>query len=522
MSPVHRSEAISAAGILPAVCLIAAWHTLLIMMKDETALFGWRFDNSYSRLPVAFYSRVNPTPVAEPRLVLVNLPLAQFLGLDGTVFTKPHAAAFFAGNRIFPGADPIAQAYAGHQYGNLVRLGDGRAILLGEHVTGDGQRFDIQLKGSGPTPYSRRGDGRAALGPMLREYLISEAMHALGIPTTRSLVVATTGEPVFREQPLLGAVLTRIAASHIRVGTFEYFAALGDTVNLRVLADYTLRRHFPGHLEAENPVLEMLKEVIERQAFLVSQWMRVGFVHGVMNTDNVALSGETIDYGPCAFIDWYDPATVFSSIDHHGRYAFGQQPGIAGWNLARFADALLPILDPKPDTAVAKANEALENFAGRFEHHWLAAMRGKLGLFTAEPEDAALAEDLLDWMHKSGADYTHTFRNLRANADLELLELSASADAAFTIWHRRWTERLARQPQPSTEVVRLMNANNPAVIPRNHQVEAALAAAAGSDLKPLEQLLEALARPYEEAGQPGELLNPPVSGTPICRTFCGT
>jgi serine/tyrosine/threonine adenylyltransferase len=332
-------------------------------------------------------------------------------------------------------------------------------------------------------------------------------------------VVAATGEPVFREQPLLGAVLTRIAASHIRVGTFEYFAALGDTDNLRVLTDYALRRHFPGDLEAENPVLEMLKEVIERQAFLVSQWMRVGFVHGVMNTDNVALSGETIDYGPCAFIDSYDPATVFSSIDHHGRYAFGQQPGIAVWNLARFADALLPILDPKPDTALAKANDALEAFAGRFQHHWLAAMRGKLGLFTVEPEDGALAEELLIWMHKSSADYTYTFRNLPPNGDSQR---SASADAAFTIWHRRWTERLARQPQPSTEVVRLMNANNPAVIPRNHEVEDALAAAVAGDLKPLEQLLEALARPYEEAGQPGGLLNPPLSGTPVCRTFCGT
>ena len=489
------------------------------MTNDETARFGWRFDNSYSRLPAVFHSRVNPAPVADPRLVLLNLQLAQSLGLDSTAVSKPEAAAYFAGNQLFPGAEPIAQAYAGHQYGNLVRLGDGRAILLGEHVTAAGHRFDIQLKGSGPTPYSRRGDGRAALGPMLREYLISEAMHSLGIPSTRSLAVVSTGEPVFREQPLPGAVLTRIAASHIRVGTFEYFAALGDTDNLRVLADYTLRRHFPEHVEAENPVLEMLKEVIERQAFLISQWMRVGFVHGVMNTDNVALSGETIDYGPCAFMDSYDPATVFSSIDHHGRYAFGQQPGIAGWNLARFAEALLPILDPEPHTAVAQANEALETFAGRFQHHWLAAMRGKLGLFTVESEDAGLAEELLNWMHKSSSDYTHTFRNLRPNADLDS---SASADAAFNLWHRRWTERLERQPQPWTEAVRLMNAHNPAVIPRNHEVEVALVAAVDGDLQPLEHLLRALASPYEEAGQPARLLNPPVSGTPVCRTFCGT
>jgi uncharacterized protein YdiU (UPF0061 family) len=489
------------------------------MTNDETALFGWRFDNSYSRLPAAFHSQVNPTPVAEPRLVLVNHSLAQSLGINTAAFTNPEAAAYFTGNVMFTGAEPIAQAYAGHQYGNLVRLGDGRAILLGEHITAAGQRFDIQLKGSGPTPYSRRGDGRAALGPMLREYLTSEAMHSLGIPSTRSLAVASTGEPVFREQPLTGAVLTRTAASHIRVGTFEYFAALGDKDHLRVLADYTLRRHFPKHLEAENPVLEMLKEVIERQASLMSQWMRVGFVHGVMNTDNVALSGETIDYGPCAFIDSYDPATVFSSIDHHGRYAFGQQPGVAGWNLARFADALLPILDLEPHIAVAQANEALENFAGRFQHHWLAVMRGKLGLFTLESADAALAEELLVWMHKSSSDYTHTFRNLRPSPDLDS---PASADAAFKLWHQRWTERLSRQPQPWTEVVRLMNAHNPAVIPRNYEVEVALAAAVAGDLKPLEQLLGALARPYEEAGQPGGLLNPPPSGTPFCRTFCGT
>ncbi|MDB6034750.1 MAG: hypothetical protein JWM16_5088 [Verrucomicrobiales bacterium] len=489
------------------------------MMNDETEQFGWRFDNSYIRLPGAFYSRVNPTPVAEPRFVLLNRPLAQSLGLDSAEFAKPEAAAYFTGNRIFAGAEPIAQAYAGHQFGNFVRLGDGRAILMGEHCTAAGHRFDIQFKGSGPTPYSRRGDGRAALGPMLREYLISEAMHALGIPTTRSLAVAGTGEPVFREETLPGAVLTRVAASHIRVGTFEYFAALDNTDGLRVLADYTLRRHFPEQMKAENPVLAMLKEVIERQAFLISQWMRVGFVHGVMNTDNMALSGETIDYGPCAFIDSYDPAAVFSSIDQHGRYAFGQQPGIASWDLARFAEALLPILDPKPDAAIAQANQALADFAGRFQHHWLAALRAKLGLFTVEPEDAALAEELLNWMHETGADYTHAFRNLRPNP---APESSLSTDAKFATWHRRWTERLARQPQAWEEVSRLMNAHNPAVIPRNHEVEAALAAANADDLTRLEHLLVALARPYEEAGQPGALLNPPPTGTPVCRTFCGT
>jgi serine/tyrosine/threonine adenylyltransferase len=485
------------------------------MMTDETEQFGWRFDNSYLRLPAKFYSPVPPTPVAEPRLVVWNRPLAQSLGLNPAAFTEPEAAAYFTGNRIFPGAEPIAHAYAGHQFGNLVRLGDGRAILMGEHLTAAGQRFDVQFKGSGPTPYSRRGDGRAALGPMLREYLISEAMHAFGIPTTRSLAVAGTGEPVFREQPLPGAILTRMAASHIRVGTFEYFAALGDTDSLRVLADYTLRRHFPDHLQAENSVLAMLKEVVERQAFLISQWMRVGFVHGVMNTDNMALSGETIDYGPCAFIDSYDPAAVFSSIDSHGRYAFGQQPQIAGWNLARFAETLLPILDPDPDAALEQANQALADFTDRFQHHWLAALRAKLGLFTVEPEDASLAADLLNSMHKTHADYTQTFRNLRP-------ESTNPINATLSSWHERWTERLARQPQTRSEVIQLMNAHNPAVIPRNHEVESALASATAGDLRPLEELLVALARPYDEVDQPIGLLNPPPPGTPVCQTFCGT
>ncbi|MEA3212006.1 MAG: serine/tyrosine/threonine adenylyltransferase [Chthoniobacter sp.] len=481
---------------------------------------GWHFDNSYARLPEGFHTRVNPTPVVQPRLVLFNRPLARSLGLDPAAFAGPKAAAISTGNEIPPGAEPIAQAYAGHQYGSFVRLGDGRAILLGEHRTPSGDRFDIQLKGAGPTPYSRRGDGRAALGPMLREYLISEAMHALGIPTTRSLAVAATGEAVFREEPLPGAVLTRVAASHIRVGTFEYFAALGDIDALRVLADHTLRRHFPDQVESEYPALGLLEEAIERQASLTALWMRVGFVHGVMNTDNMALSGETIDYGPCAFIDAYDPAAVFSSIDRHGRYAFGQQPQIAAWNLARLAEALLPILHPEPETALIRANEALESFQDRFHHHWLAAMRGKLGLSSAEPDDASLVEEFLRWMHRTRADYTHTFRNLRPDA---IPEPAPPADEAFSAWHRRWTERLARQPQRRTEVVRLMNAHNPAVIPRNHVVEAALAAATnGSDLIPLEHLQTALATPYDEVGQPAELLHPPPPGTPACRTFCGT
>ncbi len=481
---------------------------------------GWRFDNSYARLPGAFHTRVNPTPVGSPRLVLFNGSLARSMGLDPAAFSGPDAAAHFTGNQMFAGVDPIAQAYAGHQFGNLTRLGDGRAILLGEHLTPSGDRFDIQLKGAGPTPYSRRGDGRAALGPMLREYLISEAMHALGIPTTRSLAVAGTGETVFREELLHGAVLTRVAASHIRVGTFEYFAAIGDTDALRVLADHTIRRHFPHHTDSDQAALGLLEEVMERQASLIAHWMRVGFVHGVMNTDNMAMSGETIDYGPCAFIDAYDPAAVFSSIDHQGRYAFRQQSRIAAWNLARFAEALLPILHKEPETSLAVANAALESFQDRFRRHWLAAMRCKLGLFTAEPDDASLVEELLRAMHRTQADYTHTFRNLRPHATVEPRHLS---DAAFTSWHQRWTERLSRQPQSIEEVVRLMNAHNPAVIPRNHEVEAALTAASTrNDLAPLKLILAALANPYNEAGQPGALLNPPPPGTPTCRTFCGT
>ena len=473
---------------------------------------GWNFDNSYARLPAVFHIRVVPTPVAQPCLVLLNHPLACALGLDPHAFATPAAAALFTGNQLPPGAEPIAQAYAGHQYGHLARLGDGRAILLGEHLTPGGARFDIQLKGPGPTPYSRSGDGRAALGPMLREYLISEAMHALGIPTTRSLAVATTGEPVFREQPLPGAVLTRVAASHIRVGTFAYFAALGDTAALRLLADHTLRRHFPERAESAHPVVALLEETIERQAALIAQWMRVGFVHGVMNTDNMALSGETIDYGPCAFIDTYDPAAVFSSIDRHGRYAFGQQPAIAAWNLARFAEALLPILHPEPDAAVACAQEAIDSFHERFRRHWLAALRGKLGLFTAEPDDASLAEDLLALLHQTRADYTRTFRQLHPTA--------LPADPALAAWHQRWTDRLTRQPQTATEVTRRMHAHNPAIIPRNHAVEAALAAATAHDLTPLQTLLTALANPSTEPGH--TLLDPPPPDTPRCRTFCGT
>ena len=503
-----------------------------------SARSGWRWDNSYARLPEGLHSSVHPTPVSGPRWGIFNHDLATTLGLDGHQLGQPEQVDFFVGNRLYEGSEPIAQAYAGHQFGNLARLGDGRAILLGEHLDPAGRRWDIQLKGPGLTPYSRGGDGRAALGPMLREYLISEAMHALGIPTTRSLAVALTGEPVFRETTLPGAVLTRIAASHIRVGTFELFSALGDVQALKTLAAYTLLRHFPERSNDPKPGKALLEAVIERQSALVAQWMRVGFVHGVLNTDNVAVSGETIDYGPCAFMDAYDPATVFSSIDRQGRYAFGNQPKITSWNLARFAEALLPILDDQESTAVEVAQACLESFPARFRRDWLAAHRGKLGLLTEEDADAALIEDLLAWMHSTQADFTQTFRGLRPsapgpsgstastlNADQQNLAQSDSnpSDPKFLDWHRRWTERLERQGLALHRVLECMHRHNPVIIPRNHAVQAALDAASQSnDWSAFHALLAALKTPYRDAGSPESLRQPPPPGTPRCRTFCGT
>ena len=475
---------------------------------------GWLFDNSYARLPDLFYSRVNPTPVREPRWVMFNAALAGSLGLDAETLQRDEAAALFAGNRLPDGAEPIAQAYAGHQFGHLTRLGDGRAILLGEQRTPDGGRFDIQLKGPGRTPYSRGGDGRAALGPMLREYLISEAMHALGIPTTRSLAVVTTGEPVFREEPLPGAILTRVAASHIRVGTLVYFAARGDVEGLRLLTDYTLRRHFPDRIGAEFPALALLESVLERQASLVAAWQCVGFVHGVMNTDNMALSGETIDYGPCAFLDDYDPATVFSSIDQQGRYAFGNQPEIAGWNLARFAEALLPVLHADSKQALAMAQGVIAEYSERFHRHWLAGMRSKLGLFNSELDDETLVGELLDRLGEQRRDFTRAFREL---------DPQAPDDPSSVEWHARWASRLTRQPQSPEEVTRLRHSRNPAIIPRNHRVEEALEAAVRrGDLTPFQRLHTALASPYVATLESSGYAEPPPPGSPPCRTFCGT
>ncbi|MBE1423592.1 uncharacterized protein YdiU (UPF0061 family) [Desulfomicrobium macestii] len=488
--------------------------------QDQNPLAGqgWNFDNTYTRLPESLFVRQKPIAVKKPGLALLNRELASSLGLDADSLDGPEGAAVFAGNSLPAGADPIAQAYAGHQFGHFTMLGDGRAILLGEHVTARGERFDIQLKGSGQTPFSRRGDGRAALGPMLREYVISEAMHALGIPTTRSLAVATTGEPVHRETTLAGAVLTRVASSHIRVGTFEYLAARGKTEDLRILAEYTIRRHYPELAEARNPFLELLRAVMEGQARLVTSWLHVGFIHGVMNTDNMALCGESIDYGPCAFMDAYDPATVFSSIDRDGRYAYGNQPSIAQWNLTRLAETLLPLLHEREEKATVLAQETLEEFPAMFRRHWIEGMRDKLGLFTAEDEDASLTQELLKLMQEGGADYTLTLRGLTE----ETPDGSFYRDIGFMRWRERWEARLARQHETPEESRILMRAHNPAVIPRNRRVEEALEAATlKNDLEPMKRLLDALSTPFEDRPEHARYRNPAPLDADY-RTFCGT
>ena len=488
--------------------------------KQNTLDAGWNFKNSYTRLPPAFYVRLNPIPVRKPDLAVFNDALSRFLGLKPEALMGDEGAAAFSGNQIPKGAEPLAQAYAGHQFGSFTMLGDGRAILLGEQIAPNGERFDIQFKGSGRTPFSRQGDGRAALGPMLREYIISEALHALGIPTTRSLAVVTTGEKVFRETALDGAILTRTAASHIRVGTFQYAAARGNPDELRMLADYTINRHFPDLNAADNPYLALLEAVIERQASLVAKWLLVGFIHGVMNTDNMALGGETIDYGPCAFMDAYDPDTVFSSIDHNGRYAYGRQPQIAQWNLARFAETLLLLMHTDQQEAISMANEAVTGFADTFQYHWLTGMRAKLGLLNQESDDKALVEDLLDLMQRHGADFTNTFRDL---SSASFGEASMFQAADFKLWFERWRTRLKRQSGSKVEVRQRMNAHNPAVIPRNHQVEAALAAAIErNDFKVMKKLLGVLSQPFQEPPErDGYHLPPPPSAEPY-RTFCGT
>ncbi len=490
------------------------------------------FDNTYARLPERFYARLAPTPVAVPRLLKLNLALARQLGLDPDVLASPEGVAVLAGNRIPGGSDPIALAYAGHQFGGFSpQLGDGRAILLGELVDRDGVRRDVQLKGSGPTPFSRRGDGRAALGPVLREYIVSEAMFVLGIPTTRSLAAVSTGEPVWRETELPGAVLTRVASSHIRVGTFQFFAARSDLEALRLLADHVIDRHYPqirtDPAAAAHPYRALFEQVIDRQARLVAQWMLVGFIHGVMNTDNTSIAGETIDYGPCAFMDDYDPATVFSSIDTQGRYAYANQPRIAPWNLARFGETLLPLLDDDSDAALAQANEILATFQSRFAGALLAGLRRKLGLFTEDAGDAVLADDLLKAMAANHADFTLTFRRL-GDAAADPVHDAGVRDqfldsAAFDAWAVRWRARLGHESQDGIARRAAMHAVNPLYIPRNHLVEAVLAAAIErDDYAPFEELMAVLARPFDERPGFAAYAEPPVGDQSGYKTFCGT
>jgi uncharacterized protein YdiU (UPF0061 family) len=484
------------------------------------------FQHSYSALPRKFYVRVSPTPVTDPRLLVLNRPLAEDLGLEPNAL-EPEAAAVFSGNLPPEDADPIAMAYAGHQFGVFVpSLGDGRAILLGELQGRDGVLRDLQLKGAGRTPFSRGGDGRAVIGPMLREYLVSEAMHVLGVPTTRSLAVITTGEQVFRERALPGAVLTRVAAGHVRVGTFQYFAARGDQDAVRELLQYVIGRYYPAAGEAEVPALAVLKEVVQRQVALVTDWMLLGFIHGVMNTDNMAISGETIDYGPCAFMDNYDPKTVFSSIDQGGRYAYANQPLIAQWNLARFAETLLFMIDPAPEKAVALATEVLEPFVAEFNARFLAGMRCKLGLSSVADGDAALIKRLLGAMQDAGADFTLTFRTLAQAAESpgEPTRWRAlfAASPALEGWLREWQERIAGDPQSASDRIASMRAANPAFIPRNHRVQAALDAAESGDYSLFRELLEILQRPYDDQPEFAAYTLPPQPCERVLQTFCGT
>lgn len=488
-------------------------------MTKEIAETGWNFDNSYARLPKTFFTSQNPTPVRSPKYAIFNKPLAASLGLNIPSLQSEDGASLFAGNKIPDGASPLAQAYAGHQFGHFTMLGDGRAVLLGEQITPTGDRFDIQLKGSGRTPYSRGGDGRAALGPMLREYIISEAMHGLGIPTTRSLAVVTTGEEIARESYLPGAILTRVGASHLRVGTFQYAARWGSEDELRELADYAIKRHYPEIENDENRYLSFLQEVIKRQAMLIAKWQLVGFIHGVMNTDNMTISGETIDYGPCAFMDTYDPATVFSSIDREGRYAYGNQPNIGVWNLARLAEALLPLLHEDQEEAVTLAQDKLSNFAQAFEYNWLEGMRAKLGLFNEEEQDKSLIRDLLEMMQKHRADYTNTFRALTLDKPEETI---LHETTELTQWLKRWKVRRSRQPESKESSILLMRNSNPSVIPRNHRVEEALEAANNGDYSVMERLLEVLSNPYAYSPEQIEYTALPAPAPLPYRTFCGT
>ena len=480
---------------------------------------GWRFDNTYSNLPESFISKISPVPVKSPELTIFNYNLAEELGLNFSSIEKNDLSKLFSGNSLPEGSKSIAQAYAGHQFGHFTMLGDGRAVLIGEHISKNNERFDIQFKGSGQTPFSRNGDGRAALGPMLREYIISEAMHGLNIPTTRSLAVVKTGEDVVRENILQGAILTRVASSHLRVGTFQYVAMRKNDSELKTLVDYTINRHYPNIKKSKNKALDLLKVLIELQIDLVVNWMRVGFIHGVMNTDNMSISGETIDYGPCAFMDTYDPKTVFSSIDELGRYAYLNQPSITKWNLARFAECLIPLIDPKKEKAIEIATETINSFDKSYEVKWVNMMRDKLGLFGQDQKDQVLIIDLLTWMHKNKADYTNTFCFLM---DENFHYNKIYNDENFLTWKERWKERLKLNNNTPEKYLRLMKSVNPLVIPRNHKVEEVLESANGDDLSPLKKLIKVLEKPYEISNQNIDYQSPAPDSDKKYKTFCGT
>ena len=479
---------------------------------------GWCFDNTYSKLPDPFKEEINPIPVKNPELVILNKDLSKELNLDFSNLDNKKISELFSGNSLPLGASSIAQAYAGHQFGHFTMLGDGRAVLIGEHLSKKKERYDIQFKGSGKTTFSRNGDGRAALGPMLREYIISEAMYNLNIPTTRSLAVVKTGEEVVRETPLHGAILTRVASSHIRVGTFQYIAAREKKDELEILLNYVIKRHYPNIQNSKEKALDLLKVVLEKQIDLVINWMRVGFIHGVMNTDNMSISGETIDYGPCAFMDTYDPKTVFSSIDQMGRYAYCNQPVITKWNLSRFAECLIPLIDKDQNKSIELATEIINSFEKRYEEKWLNMMRDKLGLFGVEDKDKFLILDLLTWMHQKKMDYTNTFCHLM---NFEIEKKQNFKDNDFLNWKKRWQDRLKVNNNTPEKYLKLMKSVNPLVIPRNHIVEDVLSEANNGNTKPLKKFLEVLNKPYSDQK---DLISfqIPSSSNEKYQTFCGT
>jgi len=480
---------------------------------------GWHFDNSYSRLSKTFKEDTNPVPVSSPEILILNKDLAKKLDLDFSNINNDNLSKIFSGNILPEGSNSIAQAYAGHQFGHFTMLGDGRAVLIGEHLTKNSERFDIQFKGSGRTPFSRSGDGRAVLGPMLREYIISEALHSLKIPTTRSLAVVKTGEDVVREQISKGAILTRVALGHLRVGTFQYIAAKQDISDLEILINYTIEKHYPNIKSSKNKALDLLNVLIEKQTQLVINWMRVGFIHGVMNTDNMSISGETIDYGPCAFMDSYDPKTVFSSIDQLGRYAYDNQPKITKWNLTRFAECLIPLISKNEDEAIKLATEALDKFEQNYETKWLNMMRDKLGLYGEDKDDKNLITELLNWMQKNKADYTNTFCFLM-NEKFSIDEKYNNKD--FLVWKKKWQSRLILNHNNQENYLKLMHSVNPLVIPRNHKVEEALIAANNENTTPMKNLIKVLENPYsnQENISDFQLPNPLENGK--YQTFCGT